>query len=913
MPPSKPKSGFSGVVNNKNSPVSKIGRLGSVNLDADSPPQKSPSLSNDVSPRSADSKPPANRRSPKNITTPDKPSRPLKGSELQLQCTALQEDLVKTKEKLAVEVKEKTQVLEELSEAKKAVEEVSEKLAETLLALKNAEKNSELHKFRADELEQLTIEAARKEEKEWSGELEVIQKQHAVDVAALLSATDELQKANRQLGTAIDEKNAALNNAEDAMKIAEVNAEKVEILSGEVNRLQYLLDSKLGSESNEAAKQFGRSSSEVQVLKHELEKAKFTEEKLAEMEAFVKRLEMELMNTKKSESGAIALVDDWAKKAEFLESHLSEVKQSERSVRDSLESLTKQLDETNSMLDDTESEVISLRGKIEALDLEVARHKDDHEKSASQLIASEQEVLNLQTTLEILKSEILRVEDEKEQAMNNDKITSSKLEILAQERNNLAIELEITKEDSEKAKKAMEGLVSALHEVSAEARDIKERLLIKEAEVGSATSDAEELKLALENTQEKYDFMLDEAKNEMLSLKKIVEKSETEAENSRAEWNEKEISLSNALKKTDGEIASIMVERDETLEMLEREKYKVKAAEEEVNKINTALRRAESQLFAANYAMEEAKTESRRLKERLLDKENELQGLTQENDDLWVRNTVASEKIKELSELLAKLSSKKEDNVHTLNREVYNGYIQPKMEENESDGTETGNSEAPLEKLVQLEENGSKKNEEMNRVQMKPKICEGETIDDRSSETEYCADSIHDELDTLFDGNRLDQANVGSARSGSTSPTKNQELQKKKKALLHKFAAVCCSENTPPNRALSNLQYMLNDQGGPETCSSKKHKILARSDADDDQGRQRRELVKFMTSLMDFQRGLGMLVRERDPYLQVLYKPKPLSPYGDQSRRAPAIPFFGEDELQLFIIMFSILRPPDCL
>ncbi|KAK8916183.1 WEB family protein [Platanthera zijinensis] len=776
MPPSKTKSGFSGVVNNKNSPVSKIGRLGSVNLDADSPsPQKSPSLSNDVSPRSADSKPPANRRSPKNITTPDKPSRPLKASELQLQCTALQEDLVKTKEKLAVEVKEKTQVLEELSEAKKAVEEVSEKLAETLLAQKNAEKSSELHKFRADELEQLTIEAARKEEKEWSGELEVIQKQHSV---ALLSATDELQKANRQLRTAIDEKNAALNNAEDAMKIAEVNAEKAEILFGEVNRLQYLLNSKL-----ETAKQFGRSSSEVEVLKHEIEKAKFTEEKLAEMEALIERLQIELMNTKKSESGAIALVDDWAKKAEFLESHLSEVKQSERSVRDSLESLTKQLDETNSMLDDTESEVISLRGKIEALDLEVARHKDDHEKSASQLIASEQEVLNLQTTLEILKSEILRVEDEKEQAMNNDKITSSKLEILTQERNNLAIELEITKEDSEKAKKAMEGLVSALHEVSAEARDIKERLLIKEAEVGSATSDAEELKLALKNTQEKYDFMLDEAKNEILSLKKIVEKSETEAENLRAEWNEKEISLSNALKKTDGE-------RDETLEMLEREKYEVKAAEEEVNKLNTALRRAESQLFAANYAMEEAKTESRRLKERLLDKENELQGLTQENDDLWVRNTAASEKIKELSELLAKLSSKKEDNVHTLNREVYNGYIQPKMEENESDGTETGNSEATLDKLVQLEENGSKKSEEMNRVQMKPKICEGETIDDLSSETEYCAGSIHDELDTLFDGNRRDRANVGSARSGSTSPTKNQELQKKKKALLHKFGSL---------------------------------------------------------------------------------------------------------------------------
>lgn len=781
MLPSKTKSGFSGVANSKNAPVSKIGRLGSVKLDPDSPyPKKNPTLSNDSSPRSADSKPEANRRSPKNITTPDKPSRPLKGSGLQLQ---LQEDLIKAKEKLAVEVQEKARVIEELSEAKKALEEVSEKLAGTLLAQKKEEKNSELHEF-------------QKEEKEWNRELEVIRKLHAVDVAALLSATDELQKVNGQLRTAIDEKNAALNNAEDATKIAEVNAEKVGILSGEVNRLQSMLDSKLEGAPNETGKQFGRSSSEVEVLKHELKKAKLTEEKLAEMEAFVERLEIELMNTKKSESGAIALVDDWTKKAEFLESHLSEVKQSESSVRDSLVSLTKQLDETNSMLDDNESEVISLRGKIEALELEVARHKDDHEKSASQLNAAEQEVLNLQTTLEILKSEILRVEDEKEQAMNNDKITSSKLQILTQERSNLAIELEIAKKDSEKAKKAMEGLASALHEVSAEARDIKERLLIKEAEVGSATSDAEELKLALENIQGKYDFMLDEAKNEILSLKKIIEKSETEAENLRAEWDEKEINLSNAVKMKDDEIASIMVERDEALEKLEREKYEIKVAEEEVNKLNADLRRAESQLFASNYAMEEAKMESKRLKELLLDKENELQGITQENDDLWVRNTAASEKIKELSELLAKLSSKKENNVYTLNGEVYNGYILPKMEkviEDEADGIETGNSEAPLEETMLLEENG--KFEEMNHVQMKPKICEGETIDDLRSETECSAESMHDELDTLFDGNRLDRPNVGSARSGSMSPTKNQELQKKKKAFLHKFGSLLKKKN----------------------------------------------------------------------------------------------------------------------
>ncbi|XP_020577370.1 WEB family protein At3g02930, chloroplastic-like isoform X2 [Phalaenopsis equestris] len=789
---SKSKSGLPDPVNNKNGPASKIGRLGSLVLDADSPsPLKKPGFSIDFSPRSADLKPVANRRSPKSSTTPDKQSRALKGSELQAQLAAVLEDLRTAKEQLAFEEKEKTRVIEELSDVKKAVEEVSEKLAETLLAQKKAEESSELDKFRADELEQAAIEAAQKREKEWNKELEDIQNRHAADVKALLSVTEELQRAKHDLAMTIDAKNTALSHAEDAMKIAEVNAEKVEIFSGEITRLQSLLHSKLESKSMETAELIRKLGLEVEALKVELEEAKLAEEKLAQMETLAEGLKSELINAKKAESDAAVLVDEWKKKAELLESSLEEIKESESLAQDSLASLTKQVEESKSMLDDTESEIISLRGKVEALELEVASHEADHEKSEIQLTLAKQEALDLKNMVEVLKSEIRRAEEDRAQALNNTKLTTSTVENLNQENSKLAAELQITKEDSEKAKKAMEGLAAALHEVSLEARDVQERLLIKQAEVDSVAAEVDELKLTLKNTQEKYVVMLDEAKYEIVCLKKTIEKSETEAKDLMAEWDDKEINLRNAMKKADDEIVSIKLERDKAMETLEMKKCEVKAAEEEANKLHDKLRQAEYELFVASDAIEEVKAECRGFKEIILDKENELQNIFQENEELRVRDSAASEKIKELSETLLKVSSMEEEEGELCNSDKSYNTLQKMLEVRESkvDETETGNSEAPSEEsqevfkegINNLEENGNENAEEWDLVKMKPKIFEGETMDKQSpTEMEHYAESIDDE----------------DVQNGNTSPIKQRQLQKKK-ALLHRFGNLLKKKNSP--------------------------------------------------------------------------------------------------------------------
>ncbi|MCI25593.1 WEB family protein, partial [Trifolium medium] len=174
-----------------------------------------------------------------------------KSSELQTQLNAAQEDLKKAKEQLVKAEKEKENAINELKEAQRLSEEANEKLREAMVAQKRAEDDSEIEKFRAVELEQAGIEAAQKKEEQWQRELESVRNQHALDVSALLTTTQELQRVKQELLMTSDAKNQALSHADDATKIAEIHAEKVEILSAELIRLKGLLDSKLETEASE--------------------------------------------------------------------------------------------------------------------------------------------------------------------------------------------------------------------------------------------------------------------------------------------------------------------------------------------------------------------------------------------------------------------------------------------------------------------------------------------------------------------------------------------------------------------------------------------------------------------------------------------------------------------------------------
>ncbi|KAJ0989945.1 hypothetical protein J5N97_008301 [Dioscorea zingiberensis] len=814
---SKSKSGLSEASSNKTTPatprVSKIGRVGSTKTDSDSPsPMQIPRLSVDRSPRSVESKPAVDRRASKigGGTPPDKQARPLKASELQAQLNAVQEDLKKAKERLVLVEKEKSQALEELKDAKRLAEEADEKLQEALVAQKRAEEGSEIEKFRADELEQAGIEAAQKRDGEWQKELDSVRNQHALDVSALLSTTQELQRVKHELAMTTDAKNTALSHADDAMKIAEINAEKVELLSGEVGRLKASLDSKLESKSSEAAELVNKLDSEVAALKQELEKAKATEKKLVEMEALIEGLKIEVTDAKNAESDAANLVDDWKKKAELLESRVDEATQSEKSSLDSLASARKQLEETNASLQDAESEIATLKGKLESLEIEVARYKQDLEESNQFLDAAKQEAVELGKTAEDLKSELQTVEEEKMQAQNNEREAASNIESLSEEKEKLANELEMAREEGEKVKKAMEGLTSALHELSVEARDTQEQLSVKQAEVDSAHTEIEELQLALKNTQESYEVKLDEAKYEIVCLRNSAEKYETEARNLQGEWDEKESSFLSAVRKSEEEITAIKLELSKAAASLKGAEDEALNAKDEGTRLLNKLRQVESDLSVAHKAVEEAKAESSQLKERLLDRENEVQSITQEYDDLRCREAAAQEKVNELSALLAESIAKKdeENGDLELSKSEKEYELLPDAAEIPKDADETKAAEklmaeeySKAEEFFREESKAKEENDNGNSEEAKAdggaKMWESCKITDKdlSPERDHEAESVDDDNDSKIDARSFEQGNGLSSKNvenGSTSPTKQQ---KKKKPLLQKFGSLLKKKN----------------------------------------------------------------------------------------------------------------------
>lgn len=839
----KSKSTVSETPNSKASPatprVNKFNR-GVTKSDADSPSplQNSSRLSVDKSPRTVTSKPTVERKSIKLATTPDKkPTRILKPSELQAELNLAQEDLKKAKEKLVSVEKEKAQALDELNEAKKLAEEANEKLREALVAQKRAEENSEIEKFRAVEMEQAGIEASQKKEDEWQRELEAVRSQHALDVAALLSATQELQRVKQELTMTSDAKNQALAHADDATNIAEIHAEKVEILSAEVVRLKSMLDSRMETEANESARLVSDLNLEIETLRKELGKAKASEEALAEKEACLEQLNVELEAAKMAESYARSLVDEWKKRVEELEVQAEEAKRLERSASESLESVMKQLEGSNDSLHDAESEIASLKEKVGLLEISIGRQKGDLEDSERCLQMSKEEASNLEKKVESLVSQLETLKEEKIQALNNEKLAAASVQTLLEEKNKLINDLENSRDEEEKSKKAMESLASALHEVSSEAREAKEKLLFSQSEHENYETQIEDLKLVLKETNEKYKGMLDAAKEEIDALTYSVEQSKHECENLKAQWEQKEVQLTNSLKKSEEGNSSMEKEISRLVKLLKEAEGEASASKEEETRFKNVLKEAESEITYLKELLGEAKAESMRLKESLMDKENELQNILQENEDLRTREAASRQKIEELSTLL-EVASAKQQNIEngdlTDSEKDYDMLPQvvefseqnggrneekPKMDlpatqqEQHVDGTpsestkimhdgatQTGDSCESLNEKPK--ENENKDKEDDDSVEADSKMWESYKVEEKdfSPEREAEQESFEDELDSKADGGEgIDQANglpsTENLDNGASSPSK-QQSHKKKKPLLRKFGSLLKKKGT---------------------------------------------------------------------------------------------------------------------
>ncbi|XP_022744778.1 WEB family protein At3g02930, chloroplastic-like [Durio zibethinus] len=830
----KSKSGLSETPSKVSPATPKVAskvRRGLAKSEPDSSsPLQSTGHSVDRSPRSSlNSKPAIDRRSPKVATPPEKPQTRLgKGSELQAQLNLVQEDLKKAKQQISLIEKEKAQAIDELKEAQKAAEEANEKLREALVAQKQAEQSSEIEKFRAVELEQAGIEAAQKKDEEWQKEIESVRNQHALDVAALLSTTQELQRVKQELAMTCDAKNQALNHANDATKIAEIHAEKVEILSAELVRLKSLIDSKHETEANENKEMMLKLKEEIESLKQQLEKAKTNEEKLMEKEAFIEQLNVDLEAARMAESYANNVVEEWKNRVEGLEMQIEEAKKLERSASESLDSVMKQLEGNNNSLHDAESEIAALKEKVGLLEMTIGRQRGDLEESEHHINMAREEAAEIANLVESLKSELETVKEEKTQALNNEKLAASSVQSLLEEKNKLINELENSRDEEEKSKKAMESLASALHEVSAEARETKEKLLSSEAEHENYETQIEDLRLVLKSTNEKYETMLDGAKNEIDLLTNTIEQSKNEYQNSKIDWEQKELNLVNCVKKSEEENFSLEKEINRLANLLKQSEEEASASKKEEAQLKESLKEVESEVIYLQEALKEVKTESMKLKENMLDKETELQSVIQENKELRAREAASLKKVEELSKLLEEATIKKQSEENGELTDSEKDYdLLPKVvefsEENGHGSEEKPKLEIPSEqpeehkmknslevndgsKVEVLQADGAKvenvngkvKEDEMkgkdDSVEVEFKMWESCKIEKKefSPEREPEQESFDEEVESKVDVSEgFDQINgsTENAVDGGNSPSKQQQ-HKKKKPLLRKFGSL---------------------------------------------------------------------------------------------------------------------------
>ena len=749
---------------------------------------------------------------------------------MQAQLNLAQEDLNKAKEQLVQAEQEKAKALDELKEAQKVAEEANEKLREALVAQKRAEEDSEIEKFRAVELEQAGIEAAQKKEEEWQKELESVRNQHAVDVAALISTSQELQQIKQELAMTCDAKNQALSHADDATKIAEMHAEKAEILSAELTSLKALLDSKLETEASEN-KIVLKLQTEIEAFKEELEKAKGYDEKLMEKETYIEQLNVELEAAKMAESYAHSLLEEWKKKVDELEMRVEEANKLERSASVSLESAMKQLEGNNDLLHKAESEISSLKEKVGLLEMTVGRQKGDLEDSEHCLLVAKEESLEMSKTVESLESELETVKEEKAQVLNNEKLAASSVQTLLEEKNKLINELENCRDEEEKSKKAMESLASALHEVSAEARDAKEKLLANQAEHQSYETQIEDLKLVVKATNEKYESMLNDAQHEIDALTFSIENSKKDMENSKAEWEQRELHLVSCLKQTEEENSSLGKEINRLIRLLKETEEEASAKGEEEVQLKENLKEVEAEVIHLQEALKEAKAESMKLKESLLDKENEFQNIFQENEELRSRESESIKKVEELSKLLEEATTRNqtEENGDLSDSEKDYDLLPKVVEFSEENGhggediskVELSANQEGLKQSVQAEE-GVVSNDRSEKVESpKPENVNGKLKEDESKEKddsvkvefkmwESCQiekkefsperepepESFEEEVDPKVEGGEgFDQINGAAAAAennddSGSSPSKQQQSKKKKKPLLGKFGSL---------------------------------------------------------------------------------------------------------------------------
>ncbi|CAN8316798.1 unnamed protein product [Cochlearia groenlandica] len=419
----------------------------------------------------------ADRRSPR--TTPvNEKKRTGRTSEVASQISQLQEEVKKAKEQLIAAEALKKEAQDEAEETKQHLIEI------------NASEDS-----RVDELRKLSQER----DKAWQSELEAMQRQHAMDSAALGSAMNEVQKLKAHLS----------------------ESESVEILRIELNETLSLVE-KLQSELLDAKEGETRANEIVSGTEKQLEIANLT-------------LEM--------------LRSDGMKMSEACNSLTTELEQSKSEVK-SLELLVRQLEEEQeedeARGDDSSSSVEELKEEMDAARNEISQLKSAVEVTESryheEYIQSTLQIRSAYEQVEVVKSghaqreaelgeELKRTEAEREALHERLMDKEAKVAILADENELLHLKIKENQEEANTLNQKEPDITWELKKLESDMMELRANLMDKEMELQSVMSQNESFRIEMEKKQIEKNNAIDEALARLRSLTEEADKSRKRAEN----------------------------------------------------------------------------------------------------------------------------------------------------------------------------------------------------------------------------------------------------------------------------------------------------------------------------------------------------------------------------------------------
>ncbi|KAE9589981.1 hypothetical protein Lal_00037793 [Lupinus albus] len=476
-------------------------------------------------------------------------NRPSRVQELESQLAELQEDIKRAKDQLNSSESLKNKAQQEAEEAKKQLVAMSKDLEESqqqLIELSSSEEErlQELHKISQDR------------DRSWQSELDSVQKQHAMDSSALVSAMNEIQKLKIQLERVRESEATQINNAESAYN--------------EIQGLRVELDVTL---------------SLVETLKIEVRDCKDSESRALEV---LGKTQMQLEAANKT----VEMLELEATKAsEVYKSLALELDQSRALVK-SLEELASKLQAN--MVSSANKDTSGPIGET-GLPLDDVKNKEINQLK-SELISAKSEVGQLKSALEVAE---VRYEQECVQSTIQIRSAYEQLE-------------HAKSESSQRQAEFYEKLKSA----AANIEELRAALVYKESQLQGVSEENEGLKQIHHHTEREYELLVEqkELHADIADLMARLLGKETELQNLTEENN----SLRMELKKleleknkiSDEAVGSVEAERAAEYEAL----IKLGYTTEEADKSDRRVAQVTEQLDAVQAVNSELEAELRRLK-----------------------------------------------------------------------------------------------------------------------------------------------------------------------------------------------------------------------------------------------------------------------------------------------------------